>query len=250
MDLDLRGKAALVTGGASGVGREIALTLAAEGAMVAVNYRNSREAAEAIVGEIAAAGGRAIACGADVGDRDAVSAMVGRVAGEFGRLDILVNNAGLALRQRFTDTTPADWQRQIDACLYGAIHCCHSAAPYLEAAKDGRIISLIGDSSRVGESGLAIVAAARAGVIGLTKSLAREFARFGTTANVVSLGLVETAHHREWLDANRERLVRLYPLRRLGLASDVAPLVALLASRHGGWITGQVISISGGYSMV
>ena len=102
----------------------------------------------------------------------------------------------------------------------------------------------------MGESGLAIVAAARAGVIALMKSLAREFGRSGTTANTVSLGLIETAHDRDWLEANRERLTKLYPLRRLGQADDVAPMVALLASDHASWITGQVISISGGFSMV
>ena len=119
--------------------------------------------------------------------------MVDAVVKDFGGLNILVNNAGLALRQRFVETTPEDWKRQIDACLYGAIHCCHAVAPHLEAAKNGRIVSVIGDSSRVGESGLAIVAAARAGVVALMKSLAREFGRSGTTANTVSLGLVETA---------------------------------------------------------
>jgi 3-oxoacyl-[acyl-carrier protein] reductase len=250
MDLHLAGRAALVTGGANGVGREIALALAAEGAGVAVNYRSSAEAAQSVAAEIAAKGGRAIACGADVSDFDAVTAMVARVAAEFGRLDILVNNAGVAQRQRFVETAPQNWRRQIDTCLYGAIHCCHAAAPHLERSGAGRIISLIGDSSRVGEAGLAIVAAARAGVIGLSKSLAREFGRFGTTVNVVSLGLVETAHDRDWVEANREKLVRLYPLRRLGQPGDVAPMVALLASEHAGWITGQVLSISGGYSMV
>lgn len=250
MDFDMKGRAALVTGGANGVGREIALALAAEGAAVAVNYRNSEADAQAVVGEIAAAGGRAVAIAADVSDLVQVKAMVARVVGEFGGLDILVNNAGLAKRQRFAETAPEDWRRQIDTCLYGAIHCCHEAAPHLEKSGAGRIVSLIGDSSRVGESGLSIVAAARAGVIGLTKSLAREYGRFGVTANVVSLGLVETAHDRAWVDANRDRLVRLYPLRRLGQPEDVAPMVALLASKRGGWITGQVISISGGFSMV
>jgi 3-oxoacyl-[acyl-carrier protein] reductase len=250
MNLNLAGKTALVTGGANGVGRAIALALAAEGAAVAVNYRRSAGEANSVVAEIAAAGGKAVAIGADVSDFAAVQAMVARVAGELGGLDILVNNAGVALRQRFAESTPEDWRRQIDTCLYGAIHCCHAAAPYLEKSGNGRIVSLIGDSSRVGESGLSIVAAARAGVIGLIKSLAREFGRFGTTANVVSLGLVETAHDRAWVEANRERLVRLYPLRRLGQAGDVVPMVTLLASGGGGWITGQVISISGGYSMV
>lgn len=250
MDLRLTGKVALVTGGANGVGRAICLALAREGAAIAVNYRSSADEARAVVTEIEAAGGKAIAIGADVSQLEEIKALVAKVVGDFGRLDVLVNNAGVAQRQRFAETTPADWRRQIDTCLYGAIHCCHEAIPHLERSGGGRIVSLVGDSSRVGESGLSIVAAARAGVIGLTKSLARELGRSGATANVVSLGLVETAHDRDWVEANREKLVRLYPLRRLGQPEDVAPLVALLASEHGGWITGQVISISGGYSMV
>ena len=126
--------------------------------------------------------------------------MTDAVVKDFGGLNILINNAGLAKRQRFVETTPEDWHAQIDASLYGAIHCCHAAAPHLETGKNGRIVSVIGDSSRVGESGLAIVAAARAGVIGLMKSLAREFGRSGTTANTVSLGLVETAHDKDWVE--------------------------------------------------
>jgi 3-oxoacyl-[acyl-carrier protein] reductase len=212
--------------------------LAAEGAAVAVNYRSSVDAAQAVVEMIETKGGRALAWRADVADYDAVRAMMSGVVDTLGGLNILVNNAGLAVRRRFVETTRADWQRQIDVCLYGAIHCCHAAAPHLETAGNGRIISVVGDSSRVGESGLAIVAAARAGVIALMKSLAREFGRSGTTANAVSL------------EANRERLTKLYPLRRLGQADDIAPMVALLASDHASWITGQVISISGGFSMI
>jgi NAD(P)-dependent dehydrogenase (short-subunit alcohol dehydrogenase family) len=250
MDLGLKGKVALVTGAARDVGREIATTLAAEGAAVAVNYLSSEREAEAVVAEIKAKGGNAKAYKADVSDFAAVKAVVEAVAKDFGGLNILVNNAGLAKRQRFVETAPEDWHKQIDICLYGAIHCCHAAAPHLEAAKNGRIIAVIGDSSRVGESGLAIVAAARAGVVALMKSLAREFGRSGTTANTVSLGLVETAHERAWVEENREKLVRLYPVRRLGLPDDIAPAVALLASPRSGWITGQVLSISGGFSMV
>ncbi|HUZ32621.1 MAG TPA: SDR family oxidoreductase [Xanthobacteraceae bacterium] len=250
MELGLRGKVAVVTGATSGVGREIALSLAAEGAHVAVNYRSSAAEAETLVGEITAAGGKAKAYQADVADFAAVKTMIEKIVKDLGGLNILINNAGLAMRQRFIETKPEDWRRQIDACLYGAIHCCHAAIPHLDAGKDGRIVSVIGDSSRVGESGLAIVAAARAGVVALMKSLARELGRAGTTANTVSLGLVETPHDKEWVDANREKLVKLYPVRRLGLPGDVAPMVTLLASPHSGWITGQVVSISGGYSMV
>jgi NAD(P)-dependent dehydrogenase (short-subunit alcohol dehydrogenase family) len=250
MDLGLNGKIAVVTGGTSGVGREIALSLAAEGANVAVNYRSSEKDAEILVDEIVAKGGKAKAYKADVADFAAVKAMVDEIVKDFGGLNILINNAGLAIRQRFLETKPDDWHRQIDACLYGAIHCCHVAAPHLDAAGNGRIVSVIGDSSRVGESGLAIVAAARAGVVALMKSLARELGRSGTTANTVSLGLVETPHDKDWVDANRDKLIKLYPLRRLGVPGDVAPMVALLASPHSGWITGQVLSISGGFSMV
>lgn len=250
MDFGLRGKIALVTGAARGVGREIALSLAAEGANVAVNYRNSDKEAAALVSEIMAKGVKAKGYKADVADFAAVKAMIDEIVKDFGGLNILINNAGIAQRQRFMETKPDDWHRQIGACLYGAIHCCHAAAPHLDAAKNGRIVSVIGDSSRVGESGLAIVAAARAGVVALMKSLAREFGRSGTTANTVSLGLVETDHDKDWVEANREKLVKLYPVRRLGQPGDVAPMVTLLASPHSGWITGQVISISGGFSMV
>jgi 3-oxoacyl-[acyl-carrier protein] reductase len=250
MDLGLTDKTAVVTGGTSGVGREIALSLAAEGANVAVNYRSSAKEAEILVDEIVAKGGKAKAYKADVADFAAVKTMVDDIVKDFGGLNILINNAGLAIRQRFLETKPDDWHRQIDACLYGAIHCCHAAAPHLDAAGNGRIVSVIGDSSRVGESGLAIVAAARAGIAALMKSLARELGRSGTTANTVSLGLVKTPHDRDWVDANRDKLIKLYPLRRLGVPGDVAPMVALLASPHSGWITGQVLSISGGFSMV
>lgn len=246
----MKERIALVTGAASGVGREIALNLAREGASVAVNYRSSGEEPEALVGEIVAKGGKAKAYAANVADFVAVNTMVDAVVRDFGGVNILVNNAGVAIRRRFIETNPEDWRRQIDICLYGAIHCCHAVAPHIGAAGNGRMVSIIGDSSRLGESGLSIVAAARAGVVALMKSLAREFGRSGTTANTVSLGLVETAHDRDWVEANREKLVKLYPLRRLGMPNDVAPMVTLLASPLSGWITGQVISISGGFSMV
>jgi NAD(P)-dependent dehydrogenase (short-subunit alcohol dehydrogenase family) len=250
MDLQLKGKIALVTGAARGVGREIVESLAREGASVAINYRNSGQDAESLAAAIVAKGGKTKAYQADVADFAAVTAMVDVIVKDFGGLNILINNAGIAKRQRFVESKPADWHTQIDACLYGAIHCCHAAAPHLDAAKNGRIISLIGDSSRIGESGLSIVAAARAGVVALMKSLAREFGRSGTTANTVSLGLVETEHDKDWVEANREKLVKLYPLRRLGMSDDIAPMVTLLASPHSGWITGQVLSISGGFCMV
>jgi len=250
MEMQLKDRIALVTGGTRDVGRQIALTLAAEGAAVAVHHRSSADEAEAVVSEIRAKGGTANAYQADIADRGSVHGMVEKVVADFRGLNIVVNNAGLAIRKPFKDTTPEDWRSQIDVNLLGAIHLCHAASPHIEKDGHGRLIAIVGDSSRIGESGLSIVGAARAGVIALMKSLAREMGRTGVTANTVSLGLVETGHDPDWLNANRERLTRLYPVRRLGQPDDIAPMVALLASPLSGWITGQVLSISGGYCMV
>lgn len=251
MDLNLNGKVALVTGAGHGIGREIALTLAAEGADVAINYLRSAADAESAAVEARAKGVKAKTYGADVSDYEAARAMVDGVARDFGGLDILVNCAGITRLQKFADTRPKDWHDQIDIDLYGSIHCCHAALPHFEARGGGRIISLVGDSSRIGDGALAIAGAARAGVIALIKSLAKELGRIGVTANAISLGLVETTHSdADWLAANRDKILRLYPVRRLGRPDDVAPTVALLVSDRGSWITGQVLSINGGFCMV
>ncbi|MFP6772376.1 MAG: SDR family oxidoreductase [Alphaproteobacteria bacterium] len=251
MDFGLAGKVALVTGGARDVGRQIVLALAGEGAAVAINYRGSEAAATALVAEIEGQGGTARAYGADVTDYGEVCAMTEQVVADFGGLDVLINNAGYVTPQRFTQTTPADWHAQIDVGLYGVIHCCHAAVPHLAASGDGRIISLAGDSARVGEKGLSITAASRGGVLALTKSLAKELGPDGIKVNAVALGLVETGHSdKAWLETNMAKIVRNYPTGRIGQPEDVAPMVAFLASAGASWVTGQIISISGGYSMV
>jgi NAD(P)-dependent dehydrogenase (short-subunit alcohol dehydrogenase family) len=250
MDLKLKGRVALVTGGGRDVGREIALALAAEGAAIAVNYHGSQAAAEKVVADIEAKGGSAAAYKADVADYAAVKAMTDKVVQRLGRIDILVNNAGFTPRQRFVDSKPEDWRKQIDIGLYGVMNTCHAALPHMIRNKVGRIVNLAGDSARVGESGLAVTAAARGGVIALSKSLAKEHGRDGVTANVLALGLIETSHtDPAWMAANREKIVKMYPTRRLGAPGDIAPLVTLLASDAAAWITGQVVSISGGFSM-
>lgn len=248
---NLHGKVALVTGAARGVGRQIACALAASGATVAVNYLASRPQAEALVAEIVANGGTASAYRADVADYDAVRAMVDDIVAQFGRIDVLVNNAGFVQPRLFVDSGPNEWQRQIDVGLYGVIHCCHAVVPHLLAQRSGRIVSLAGDSARVGEKLLSITAAARGGVLALTKSLALELGSAGITVNALALGLVDTEHiDRTWFETNKDRIVRKYPLGRIGQPADVAPLVAFLASAEASWITGQIISVNGGYSMV
>ena len=251
MNLGLDGKVAIVTGAARDIGREIALTLAREGAAVAVNYRSSEAEAAAVVDEIRRAGGRAQAYAADVSDYAAVADMTAAVIRDLGGLHVLVNNAGYLEQKLFLDTQPEEWRRQIDVCFYGVLNCCHVAGRHMVAQKFGRIVSIVGDSARVGQPRLSISAGVRGGVLSLTKTLARELGRGQVTANALALGWVETSHvDPAWLAANREKIVSGYAIRRLGRPQDVAPFVAYLASDHAAWVTGQVISVSGGYSTV
>ena len=218
---------------------------------MAVNYLKSRNDAEATAAEIRAAGGRAIAVGADVSDHAAVQAMVERVKGEWGPIDVLVNNAGLVHRKFFLQTTPAEWRAQIDVGLYGVLNCCHAVAPAMVERKSGRIINIAGDSARVGQPQLAITAAARGGVLSLTRTLARELGRSDITVNALAFGWVETGHtDPDFWRANRDKILQAYAIKRLGRPGDIAPAVAFLASDQAAWITGQTLSISGGYTTI
>ena len=254
MDLALGGKVVLVTGAGQGLGRALGLAFAREGAHVALHYHASASGAEAGAAGARVLGVKAIAVGADLRSDAAVAAAVGRVERELGPIDVLINNAAATKRQPFLESTPQDWQAQVDVTVTGTLRITQAVARRMAERKVGSIVSLMGDSGRVGESGLLVTATARASTVGLTRSLARELARHGIRANCVSIALVQTdniAAHAG--GADEERMTRIpaqYPLRRLGRPDDVVPMVLLLASPLSSWTTGQVVSVNGGYAMV
>ena len=252
MDLGLKDQVVLVTGAAKGCGRDIALNAAREGAHVVVNYGHSAKEAQEIVAEVKALGVRAAAIQADVGQLGEVQEMFRQIKEQFGRLDGLVNNAGPDyIRKFFSDTTEEDWRANLSVGLYGVLNCSREALPMMVAQGRGKIVSLSGDSARIGESHHSPAATARAGVIGFTKSLAREVGRHNITANVVSMALVHTHSTTPFLTKEYQDLLLryFYPMRRLGETTDVAGIVVFLLSKWADWITGQTISINGGYCM-
>jgi NAD(P)-dependent dehydrogenase (short-subunit alcohol dehydrogenase family) len=256
MDLQLAGANVLVTGAGQGLGRAIGLGFAGEGANVAFHYNSSASGAREAADEAAELGVRSLAVGGDLRDPAAVTELVERTEAELGPLGVLVNNAAATKMQRFLESTPEDWAPQIDVTVTGTLRVTHAVARRMADRKAGAIVNLMGDSGRVGESGLLVTATARSTTVGLTRSLAKELARFNIRANAVSLGLVRTdrfdAHAGSADDPSGERMRKIldrYPLRRLGHPDDVTPIVLLLASPLSSWTTGQVVSVNGGYAM-
>ncbi|MBO0875002.1 MAG: SDR family oxidoreductase [Pseudonocardia sp.] len=253
MDLQLSGANVLVTGAGQGLGRELGLGFAREGANVAFHYSSSAEGAEKAATEAAEHGVTTIAVGGDLRDADEVARIVECAESEIGPIGVLVNNAAVTRMQRFLDSTPEDWAPQIDVTVTGTLRITHAVARRMVERGSGSIVNLMGDSGRVGESGLLVTATARSTTVGLTRSLARELARFGIRANAVSLALVRTDNfeaHAGSPEAERmKKILAQYPLRRLGRPEDVTPMVLLLASPLSSWTTGQVISVNGGYAM-
>ena len=245
---DLTGRICVVTGAASGIGRGIATRLAAEGAVVVVADLDE-EAARAVAEQL---GRPALAIGVDVSDRERVGAMTAQVMDRFGRIDVLVNNAGWDTVGPFLEQDHEVWDRIIGINLCGTLHCSQSVVRVMVQQGHGTVVNIASDAARVGSSGEAVYSACKGGVVAFTKTLARETARHGITANAVCPGPADTPLFASLSEENpklRASLERAIPLRRLAQPEDLAHAVAFLASPASRYITGQTLSVSGGLTM-
>lgn len=250
MKVDLTGKVALVTGASRGIGRAIALALGEAGAAVVVNYREKQAQAEETAAEVERKGTKAVTWRANVADEDQVRAMVEGVHARFNRLDILVNNAGVIRDLLLLQMERRDWTEVLETNLFGAYHCCRAALKGMVLRKWGRIINLSSFSAFHGGRGQSNYAASKGAINAFTRSLAMEVGPKGITVNAIAPGLIATDMSRGVLalsdDVVRERIA----LRRVGEAAEVAPLAVFLASDAAAYITGQVIHVDGGISLV
>jgi NAD(P)-dependent dehydrogenase (short-subunit alcohol dehydrogenase family) len=245
----MTGQVALVTGAGQGVGEAIASRFAAAGANLAlVDLRE--ETVRAVAERLTAETGRVVRhYSVDVRDREALAAVVKDVESIPGRFDVLVNNAGMWISGRFLDTAPEDWQTQLDINFYGVLHLCHVAVPGMVQRGYGRVVNIISDSARVGEQGVSVYAASKAAVAGFSRVLAKEIGKHGVTVNCVSLSTTVTpGAHDTFTEEQLERMPKFYPVRRLGRPDDAAAAVAYFASRDAEWVTGQTLSVNGGYA--
>jgi NAD(P)-dependent dehydrogenase (short-subunit alcohol dehydrogenase family) len=264
MDLGLKGKVALVTGSGEGIGRRTILTFAQEGADVVVNDLVPAKV-EKVAEEARVCGVRVLGKAADVTNQDQVNSMVKEIIAEMGKIDILVNNAYASDRKFFTQSNKADWDKPINVCLYGTFHVSRAVVDSMVARKYGKIVNLISDAARIGEPNLPIYAAAKAGILAFSRSLAKEVGKYNINVNCVSPGATwterrvrehqavwdkATEDERERLMKREEKQLKLYPIGRLGQPEDVANVIVFLATERARQITGEVVSVNGGYAMV
>src|SRR5437868_7876340 len=250
-DTALAGKVALVTGGSRGIGRAIAVALGRRGAKVIVNYASRAEAAREAAAAVEAAGGQAAIAAFDVADAAAVTEAIKAIGKDHGGLDILVNNAGVAINGLIMRFSNESWQKTMAVNLGGAFHCIRAASPLLLRAKAaGRIINVTSVVGEMGNGGQTAYASSKAGLIGLTMSIARELASRGITCNAIAPGYIETDMTAEQLpEAQRGKLLEQIPLGRIGRPEDVADAAAFLAGPEAAYITGQVLRVNGGLLM-
>jgi 3-oxoacyl-(acyl-carrier-protein) reductase len=248
---ELTGKSCLVTGGSRGIGRAIALELGRHGASVAVGYlpdetgRSNKEEADEVAAEIATSGGQSFACSCDVRDPAAIEPAVASVVERYGQIDVLVNNAGITRDRSMAKMSGEEWDAVLQTNLTSVFHTTTRVLPYMVKAGYGRIVNISSVVGVHGNFGQANYAAAKAGVIGLTKTAALELARKGVTVNAIAPGFIETGMTAAMPEDVRARILEKIPMGRLGQPEEIAQLVVFLVSK-GDYITGQVIAIDGG----
>ncbi len=244
MDLQLRDKVVIVTGGASGIGLVTARTFAAEGARLVLGDVNAA-ALDTVAGELGAVGQVV-----DVREYAQCERLVARAVDACGRVDVLVNSAGVGgIPRLFVESAPddGDWDAMLDINLRGTMHCCRAVAERMIAQRSGRIVNLASEAGKGNEKRIVVYGATKGGVIALTKGLAIELGRFGVTVNAVCPGVTRTPMTSYITDDMEREWARYYPLGRLGRPEDIAPMIAFLASAQASWITGQAISVNGGF---
>ena len=249
------GRSAIVTGGGRGIGRAIALALARQGCHVAI-LDLIEENAQSVKKEVEALGRRALALRVDLTQQSQVEQAVAKVLAEFGQIDILVNNAGWDKLEPFLESQPETWEKIIAINLKSVLYTAKAILPHMVSRGSGKVVSIGSDAGRGGSTGEAVYAATKGAIIAFSKSLAREMARYKINVNVVCPGLTETPLLQEVRDTSEkahkivDAITRAIPLGRVGAPEDIANAVAFLASERAEWITGQVLSVNGGYSMV
>lgn len=249
MDLGMRDQVAIVTGGGAGIGAETCRMLAEEGAHVSV-VDVQIDKAEQVAEEVRSRGTRAIALQIDVSSLEQTEEMVAKTLSDLGRVDILDNVAGVAVPGPFQNSKPESWQREIDVCLYGVMNCCKSVIKPMIEQSSGRIVNVASDAGKAGEKIMVSYSAAKAGIMGFSRSLAKEMGRYWIAVNVVCPGTTKgTGMTALMNDELEQRWLKSYTLRRLGVPADSARMIVFLSSKAADWITGQAISVNGGYFM-
>jgi 3-oxoacyl-[acyl-carrier protein] reductase len=248
MAMSLTGRIAVVTGGAQGIGQAIAATLAQEGADVVVADLNANRCEETVA-RVKQLGRKAMAVSVNVGDWDQVKSMIDRVQKEWERIDILVNNAGITRDGLLLRMKEEDWQSVLQVNLTGTFYCVKAVLPTMSRQRNGRIVNIASIVGAIGNIGQANYAASKAAVIGLTKTVAREYASRNITVNAVAPGFIDTAMTQDLSADTKEALLNQIPLKRLGQASDIADAVSFLCSEKAGYITGHVLHVNGGMHM-
>ncbi|HEX75557.1 MAG TPA: 3-oxoacyl-ACP reductase FabG [Dehalococcoidia bacterium] len=264
MDLNLAEKVVIVTGGGSNIGRGIVLAFVKEGANVVIAEIDEAQGGKTAKDANALSGGKAIAIKTDITNVDSVTAMVKKTLEEFGKVDVLVNNAAWVMDRLFVEKPRAEWEREINIILWGNINCTRAVLDHMIERKYGKIVNIGSDAGRMGEFREAVYSGAKGGVIALSKSLARELGRHGINVNVVCPSLI-VPESKEYVSKEsmwgeelmavftpeaQEKAAKAYPLRRLGKPEDIANATLFLASDAASWITGQTLSVDGGYVMM